>query len=468
VGIDIGTATSQIVLARLVLANAAGCFEIPRVAFKDKTVLHNGVVRLTPLSPSGLLDGDALRKIAEDEYRAAGVSANDVDVGAVIATGEAARKENAAIILESLAGMAGDFVVAMAGPDLEAVLAGRGSGAERASRLNGSAVVNLDVGGGTANIALFKDGAVLSKGSYDIGGRMVRVSGGVISHVSDGAARIAKTAGISAVPGMAADLRLLRDVCDHAARLLEEALEDKTPSPLLASLVSPGASVFRASLPIDGICFSGGVAECMRQGQGDYFRYGDVGPLLGEAISRTRLCSAFRRLAPAETVRATAVGAGCYSAEVSGSTIAQDDRALPLKNLPVLKLNRDEQTRCYEGDSAFLEEKIRGFMAQNGWIWPALAFRGEANPSYARLNALAACLSEALAKTLPPDAPFVLVLECDTAKALGQALRARRGGGAVVCVDSARVETGDYIDLGRPLMGGAALPIVVKTLVTGC
>ena len=42
----------------------------------------------------------------------------DLKTGAVIITGETARKQNANSVLATLSDMAGDFVVATAGPDL--------------------------------------------------------------------------------------------------------------------------------------------------------------------------------------------------------------------------------------------------------------------------------------------------------------------------------------------------------------
>ena len=65
------------------------------------------------------------------------------------------------------------------------------------------------------------------------------------------------------------------------------------------------------------------MADCIyTPPEGDVFRYGDVGVLLGQAIrdqrGSRRADALFR---PAETIRATVVGAGTHTTEVSGSTI---------------------------------------------------------------------------------------------------------------------------------------------------
>lgn len=57
-------------------------------------------------------------------------------------------------VLEMLSDMAGDFVVATAGPDLESVLSGKGAGADRISEEERICVANVDIGGGTSNIGI--------------------------------------------------------------------------------------------------------------------------------------------------------------------------------------------------------------------------------------------------------------------------------------------------------------------------
>ena len=62
----------------------------------------------------------------------------------------------------------------------------------------------------------------------------------------------------------------------------------------------------------------------------------------------------------------------------------------------------------------------------------------------------------------------VLLIENDMAKALGQALRIRfQGRRELICIDGVAVQDGDYVDLGAPLLGGLAIPVVVKTLIIG-
>ena len=77
------------------------------------------------------MDAAALTAQVRREYAAAGVDPTQVETGAVIITGETAKKKNADEILRALAGLAGEFVVTVAGPHLESLIAGRGSGAAR-------------------------------------------------------------------------------------------------------------------------------------------------------------------------------------------------------------------------------------------------------------------------------------------------------------------------------------------------
>ena len=127
VGLDIGTATTQLILSELTIENIASVFTIPRVYITDKKVLYKSEIIFTPISDQLLIEVDKIKNFVLNEYAKAGIQKKDIQMGAVIITGETARKENASQVLQALSGYAGDFVVATAGPDLESIIAGKGA-----------------------------------------------------------------------------------------------------------------------------------------------------------------------------------------------------------------------------------------------------------------------------------------------------------------------------------------------------
>ena len=220
--------------------------------------------------------------------------------------------------------------------------------------------------------------------------------------------------------------------------------------------------------PADYICFSGGVADCIKEPNGEMLRYGDIGVLLGRSISRHPRLLQQRQLHASETIRATVVGAGTYTTSISGSTIAYSPQLFPIKNVPVLKLDETEQQRCLTGDSRWLRDKEEWFMQQSDCDHFILAMPGKKDPDYHEVKAMARCIVEAADYVLPAGKPILVVLEQDMAKALGFAMKdcavCRR---KVAAIDSIAVEASDYVDIGRPLMDGLVVPVVVKTLVFG-
>ena len=174
VGIDIGTTTTSMIVSRLGISNTAASYRVPEVSITTKDIIYRSPLYLTPQKDRDLLDGEAIRQIVEKEYRAAGIRPEDVDTGAVIITGESSLKENAQIIIDKLSTLAGEFVVATAGPDLESILAGRGSGAEAFSKKYGCVAANLDIGGGTTNVSVFNCGNLEAQTCIDVGGRIAK------------------------------------------------------------------------------------------------------------------------------------------------------------------------------------------------------------------------------------------------------------------------------------------------------
>lgn len=428
-GLDLGTTSTQLVLSRLGVENRATGFAVPEMAITSREILYQSPVHFTPLLRPGLVDADALRALVLAEYRRAGVSREDIDTGALIVTGETSRAENARAASQALADLAGDFVVATAGPDLESVLAAKGSGAVDFSETTGKTVLHIDIGGGTSNLALIRGGKIEKTGCLNVGGRLVKFDReGTVTYVSPA------LTGLTPIQvGNKPDLPQLEALAKKLVEALEMAAGLRPRGHLLDRLATEeAAEVFCISEEVT-LSFSGGVAECIRHSYAP-LEFGDIGPILGQAIRESSLCRRQYRIADAP-IRATVIGAGCHSAQLSGSTVFYQNIPFPLKNIPVWSPDqpRPEETSV-------------------------LALPGPEKPGYGGIAALA----EAIAK----DArEMVLVcLERDAAKALGQRLALKLGREKpILCIDGVRLSPGSFLDVGAPV--GPALPVVVKTLI---
>ena len=471
VGIDVGTSTTQVVFSKLQMDNAGGYFSVPRVAIVDKEVVYKSEVYMTPLKTDVLIDTDALRDIVAAEFRKAGYRPEDTDSGAVIITGESARKENSDAVLKSLSDFAGDFVVSAAGPDMESLIAGKGSGAWQYSMDHHCRVANLDIGGGTTNVVLFEDGETLARGCLDIGGRLICMNPqGIITKVSPAAAVMAQAAGVSVSVGDRCDELKLTAVTRQMAAALNAYLGvgTKDIDAILRQIKTPGSSDFPVPEKVQAVFFSGGVADLIYHESADTWAYGDIGVLLGRAIRESRLFTDFQKMEPGETIRATVVGAGTYTTTISGSTITYSDDIFPLKNIPVIKLDEELQEACFAGETEPVIRRIQWVLGQNDEEHFILAMPGKRNPGYMEMNRAAASIRQIMDRVQPPGEPILLVIESDIAKAMGQMIRQEPDlKRQVVAIDSIHVEDGEYVDMGKPMMNGMVIPVVVKTLIFG-
>ena len=434
VGLDVGTTSTQLILSQLTVENRASGFSVPHMEISQRKILYKSPIHFTPLLREDLVDGAGIRAIVNAEYAKAGIRREDIHTGAVIITGETSRKENAATVLESLSDLAGDFVVATAGPHLESVLAAKGSGAVEFSKTTGKTVLHMDIGGGTSNLALIEDGHITATGCLNVGGRLLKLdSNGAISYISP-----VLTGIWDANLGDRLSPTQLVSLADILVSALEMAagLQEKTP--LLDKLWTQEAGLAWQRPPDDiVVSFSGGVADCIEQQHPD-FAFGDIGPILGRAIRKSRLCKGEYRLGE-ETIRATVIGAGSHSTQLSGSTVFYRNISFPLKNLPVVT-----------NISALSQVDGPG----------VLALPGFAEVHYSQVAALA----DEIADNWRSSHPIIIALQTDMAKALGNALTLRLPKEqAILCIDQVQLDENSYLDVGAPL--DYAIPIVVKTLI---
>lgn len=472
VGIDVGTSTTKMIVSRLRLGRMSSTFSLPRYQIVERQLLYASPVHTTPLIGFDEIDAERIGAILKDEYQKAGISLSEIKSGAVIITGETASKKNAQHIVHLLAERSGDFVVATAGADLEGVLAGKGAGAQKRSQAIAGNVVNVDIGGGTANAVFFYRGKAIATVTFHIGGRLIRINErGVIEYVSPHITSWLTAKGLSVQAGQTATYAQIQEIALQMSRSMLDYLSGRERQ--ISGLLVSGQQM-REVIPVEELSISGGVGALMQadpvRNLAEVSRYGDFGPMLGQMLQqvRERKTYPFRWIEPEQTVRATVIGAGMQSTEISGSTVHIKPELLPIKNLPILKLElaREEwenPVRLHQEASSVYELGLRLYGSSTA-IPFALALSGIGYCSYALLQRIAQELADAYKRYFSQSKTMVVICETDMAKALGQALFLRcKGAPEIICIDQVRVEYGDYIDLGEPI-SGTIIPVVVKTL----
>ena len=161
-------------------------------------------------------------------------------------------------------------------------------------------------------------------------------------------------------------------------------------------------------------------------------------------------------MTPKETIRATVVGAGSHTTKLSGSTVTYANANFPYRNLPVLALTAAEQTSL----KAAVDKKLQWFH-ESGEDKVAIYLPGYKNPTFAQVCALA----DDILQVFHEATQLFLITKADISKALGQGILAKRPQLELVCMDGLTLSQGSYVDIGKPVAGGTALPVVIKTLI---
>src|SRR5262249_10613787 len=233
-------------------------------------------------------------------------------------------------------------------------------------------------------------------------------------------------------------------------------------------LVTDAWPVQLANKGIDGITFSGGVAEYLYKRETRTF--GDLGSDLAHEIAHTLAgrpdLAAVRD--PGQGIRATVIGAAQFSVQTSGNTISiskPDD--LPLHNVPVLACDFELGETI---DSLAVAGKVQSAISQSdieeGSSPVALAFPWGGDPSHTRLHALASGICAALTRTLAAGLPVILMIDGDVGMSLGRLIRHEIAHGAnVIAVDSVQLKQFDYVDIGRIIEITNVVPIIIKSLL---
>ena len=479
VGIDVGTTTSQVVFSRLTLAGGAAGSGAPLVrsqpglpgaaAITGKEVVYRSGMHFTPLEGPDIINADALEEIVRREYTLAGVAPQEVETGAVIITGETAKKRNADAILEALSALAGDFVVTVAGPHLESMISGKGSGAEAYSREHFTTVTNVDIGGGSANSAVFRQERMIAAAAMNYGGRILEIdpASGQIRYMAEPARIIAAHLDLPLTAGTRPALSELRALADCMADLTFELIEGRCGE-LARRLMLTDPS------PVSGrgttLFFSGGIGHYIYEPiaiheAGDVTVHGDIGPLLAEAIRLHPEFTSYTVKRPPETLQATVMGARSQTRTVRESNICAEEAIMPVRNVPVIHARWPQIPPTREQVAEAARQAVARWDVPTAGTRFALALELPWTLDVASLNELAGGLAAFGRECLVDGQALIIIVEHDYARVLGQTLKDQMNGRPLLVIDQVGLQEGDYIDIGSPVLDGRAVPLSVKTLI---
>lgn len=458
VGIDIGSSTSHLMFSRLLIGYPSVLQRKPLVL--ERNVIARSPILLTPFSGDWKIEAGPLKQLIETTFSEAGLTRDDIDTGAVIITGEAARRDNAAKIAELFADGSGKFVCATAGPALETIMAAHGSGAVQQSREQGMTLLNIDIGGGTTKISVIEEGRIRATTAVNIGARLVAHNRAEeIVRLEKAGRRFLADLGKNLGDGGKLPAELRSQLAQRMARALFDALATgDQPWDDFYVTSSLGA------LPkIDGILFSGGVSEYIYARESVCFD--DLGPLLGREIRHQAEARGFRILPAGEGIRATVIGASQYTVQLSGETIfVPDSLELPVRNLRVFVVHCDWAAPIAER----VENAVmRGLGARDPEVRGspfALAFSTPPFIGYGAAQDMAKGIDAALARLAGADRPVALVFAQNVGQVIGGMLAAKWD---MPCIDEVVLSELDFIDIGAVVPEEGFVPVVIKSLAFG-
>jgi ethanolamine utilization protein EutA len=471
VGVDIGSSTSHLVFSRILLERLDS-----RYVVTERETFYQSDILLTPYASTKArsrassthdeIDADALGAFFEKQYENAMVDPDEIDAGALILTGVAVRRSNARRIGELFARQAGKLVAVSAGDNLETVMAAYGSGAVARSIRDGAAVMNVDVGGGTAKIAVCRDGAVTAITAIDVGARLVCTgTDGRIARLEEAGRRFGADLGLSLEIG---GVLTQGDAGRLAARMADALFEAmRGGAPRLGTTGLLRLDPLAWAEPVRTLTFSGGVSEYVYGWESGHF--GDLGGLLAAEIRSRAVAAGMQIAPPAQGIRATVIGASQYTTQVSGSTIFVSPLdVLPLRNLPVIA-----PAFALDGDAldsgavaGAIRMALQHLDLTESELPVAIFVSWSGSATFHRLDAFCRGVAEGLRALLARGLPVVLAGDGDVGGLLGIHFREEmKLENPVISVDGLELKQFDFIDIGEMLESSGAVPVVIKSLI---
>ena len=463
VGIDIGSSSTQVVFSQVHLKRQGEALS-SRYVVVDRRLLYQSPIFFTPYADSTDIDARALGSLIDQAYREAEVTPHDVDIGVVLLTGEALRRQNAEGIAHVIAHKGGEFLSASAGHHMESNLAAHGSGAVELSGEESSCVLNVDIGGGTTKLALIRDGILIQTAALHVGGRLlVWTERGQISRIEPRAAEVLSDLGHEVGLGDAVSDKMITALGEQMASIIFDIVTGKQRSDA-RWLTDP------LEIPSDvgTVIFSGGVSEYVADA--DISGHNDIGQSLGNQLRKAlnENKGNIRFEAAPGGIRATALGASEFNIQVSGNTghLSDPGLLLPRKNMPVIRLTVDAGNLTAYGLQRRLKQSITDFDL-TGYDEFALAFEWLGEFDYELLKRFCDSIVDYIeSDTEHRDSSLYLLFDRDLAQSVGRILTNEyQVARPLLVLDGLRFKEFEFVDLGRIRLPSRTVPVTVKSLI---
>lgn len=460
VGLDCGSTTTSAVVAAAQLTTAA----LGRVEITDLRPTYQSEIVFTPLVGEKL-DVARLEAYLDTWLSAAGVDVGEIFAGGALITGLAAQRANAAEVTRLFdARLAGSVVATADDPRLESWLAFLGNCHQLSLVHPGAPIVNLDVGGGTTNLAWGVDGQVTATACLNVGARHLRFRPGTYELVAISAygAALLQELSIDAKVGATLSAADVAAVVERYFRWTEAAVagdESEFNSPLgkmHLTAVPRGVTQFDTP-PV--VTLSGGVGQLSYQlARGASIDgttpFGDLGTELAARLAAwPRFQAGLAEVLPQGLGRATVFGLLRHGTELSGSTIyLPRPGLLPLANVPIVG--------CITPDTP--AARVAELLDLAARCTPAGCLSvTELTDDSAAVRAVGKRLADACAAMQQPlQRPLVLLLEPNLGKVLGgYATRWGTLDVPLVVVDEVPPRDAQFVRLGRPVEGTVPLSL---------
>lgn len=333
-GIDIGSTTTK---ALVVEAKVLPHFVKGKLTLTELKPIYRSEPVLTPFKEKRTIDISGLDGILQTWFQDLSLEPPQLLTSGALITGLAAKPENVIHIREFLRSRMGLGLAAIGDdPRLESWFAFHGNLSDLMAQFPEKIFLNIDVGGGTSNLAVGKAGKVLDTASALVGARHFVVEGSQhrVGPTTSQANTILEVLKLSknavGIPGV-------NQICQFYVKALENLVKGQRDTVFDCLRETDFSQV-----PLfDAVTFSGGVGELIYSPtqRSVPFQFGDLGEELAEAIRQSPLLGKdVGVLRPSHGGRATVFGIAQYSMELSGASVYLDPTlsSLPLVDMPVL------------------------------------------------------------------------------------------------------------------------------------